>query len=190
MGERGDRLPGGGVELPQVHIFAGEDAAVGRDREHDPLRDLSVVFAGKRAQVELARLDSFRDLLRRACSVRDHRVAEPVRDPTPELVLIAHVVHEHVRKRHLEVVRAVYSEQPSDRPLDRDGRLARDLLRDARGDPRGGCMTRLYGTLIEAELAHRSSRTIGKGITSRSVSRSVRIITSRSTPMPPPAVGE
>ena len=34
------------------------------------------------------------------------------------------------------------------------------------------------------------SLTIGKGITSRSVSRSVRIITRRSTPMPPPAVGE
>ena len=34
------------------------------------------------------------------------------------------------------------------------------------------------------------SLTIGKGITSRNVSRSVRIITRRSTPIPPPAVGE
>src|SRR6185312_9865243 len=105
-------------------------------------------------------------------------------------------------QRHLELVRAVDAEQARDAALDRDRRLAGDLLAHVVGDPPRRLAAGRDHARVEAELglhallagapvlAHRSSLTIGKGMTSRSVSRSVRIMTRRSTPMPPPAVGE
>ena len=114
--------------------------------------------------------------------------------PAAELAAVAHVVDEHVRQRRVELVGAVHAEQARDRALDRHGRLAGDLARPTcaaicvaacwQSAMMPGSRSSLAVALIEM------SRTIGNGITSRSVSRSVRIITSRSTPMPPPAVGE
>ena len=107
-----------------------------------------------------------------------------------------HVIDEHVRQRRLEGVGAVDAQQARDAALDRHGRAPGDLLADAVGDLLGGVAAGGDDAGVEIELrvgrrgAHRMSLTIGNGITSRSVSRSVRIITSRSTPMPPPAVGE
>src|SRR5207248_7206806 len=45
-----------------------------------------VFAAWELAQLELARVDCLGDLLDRARAVREHRVAEPVRDPAAELV--------------------------------------------------------------------------------------------------------
>ena len=115
--------------------------------------------------------------------------------PLPEPAAVVDVVDEHVRQRHLELVGAVDAEQARDAALDRDGRPAGDLLADLLGDlPRrlaaGGDDAGVEVRACSVRGAHRRSLTIGNGITSRSVSRSVRIITRRSTPMPPPAVGE
>ena len=101
------------------------------------------------------------------------------------------MVDEHVRQRRVELVHAVHAEQPRDRTLDRDGRLAGDLLADLSGDLRRGRPAVGDESRVEVELGgHAMSFTMGKGMTSRKVSRSVRIMTSRSTPIPPPAVGE
>src|SRR5262249_2813743 len=162
----------------------------------DALGDRLVAGARQLYQVELAPIDGLGDRLRRRPRVGVQRVADPVRDPPAELAMVAHLVDEHVRQGHVQVAGAVHPEQAGARALDRDARLARDFLTDLGGDTRSRLAAGQHHAGVEIELAlwavraHRSSRTIGKGITSRRVSRSVRIITSLSTPMPPPAVGE
>src|SRR5262249_55587699 len=138
--------------------------------------------------------DRLGDLLRRASRL-DDRVREPERHAARQASRGLNVVDDHVRQRHLVPVGAVDPEQARHAALDRHGRHAGDLLGDLLGDLVSRLAAGADDPRVEVELrsgfgAHLRSLTIGKGITSRSVSRSVRIITSRSTPMPPPAVGE
>ena len=109
----------------------------------DPRPDRTVLRARQRAQVESPRVDGLGDLLGRAALVVEQRVAQPVADAQPELAAVGDVVDEHVRQRRVELVHAVHAEQSRDRALDRDGRLAGDLLAYLLGDlgrrlPAGG----------------------------------------------------
>ena len=118
--------------------------------------------------------------------------------PRPSPPRVVDVVDEHVRQRHVELVGAVDAEQARDacaRPTPsscrRSPRRRASAIR-ARGLAAGFDDARVEVELRRSRAAALTCRslTIGNGITSRSESRSVRIITSRSTPMPPPAVGE
>ncbi len=164
---------------------------------HHTRADGIIARARKRAQVKLSTIDRFGDRLWGGIGIGQQRVADPVGDPAAQLAAVAHVVDEHVRQRRVDFVGAVDAEQASDRALDRHGRLARDLVGDLTCYLRSRRPARRDQSGIQVELAavclvraHVMSRTIGNGMTSRSVSRSVRIMIRRSTPMPPPAVGE
>ena len=196
---RGEHVSQRRAGLAERSRSAGAPRSAARSRairaEHSSriaLPDRLLVGLLERVELELAGAHPLGDLLRRAPGL-DQRVAEPVAR-----------CRGRGRRALARGRRARSAAAPRARPRRRRraaaSRCARPTRSSARRSarsparrsaaPPGGRPAITPG--VEAELggAHERSLTIGKGITSRSVSRSVRIITSRSTPMPPPAVGE
>ena len=110
----------------------------------------------EREQVELAGARPPRRSAAASGRVCEHRVAQPVGDAAAEAAAVVHVVDEHVRQRHLQVVGAVHAQQARDAALDRHGGAPGDLLADLLGDlrwPPGGRRATTPGSRSSFERA-------------------------------------